>query len=104
MDNMLPIGGVVVQVYPLAMVAYRIGIILMIKCLKSKYPDITHPWYAENAEALGTFDNLEQYFKALKCNGLAWGYYPNPTKRILAVHPQNLEAGELFGRRHGFKV
>ena len=50
------------------------------------------------------FDNLERYFNSLKRNGLARGYYPKPTKSILVVHPENLEAGELFGRCHGFKV
>ena len=50
------------------------------------------------------FNLLERYFKALKHNGPAWGYYPEPSKSILVAHPQNLKAGELFGRRHGFKV
>ena len=44
------------------MVAYSIGTLLMIKRLKLTHPDITHPWYADNAGSLGTFDNLEQYF------------------------------------------
>ena len=49
------------------------------------------------------FDNLEQYFKSLKCNGLAQGYCPNPTKKILVVHPKNPESRELFGHHCSFK-
>ena len=40
---------------PLYMVAYGIGIILLIKRLKSTFPDVTHSWYAGDTGALGTF-------------------------------------------------
>ena len=76
----------------------------MTKSFKSTYPDITHTWYSDNAGALGTFDHLENFFKSLKRNGPALRYLPNPTKSILVMHPQNLKAGDEFGRRHGFKV
>ena len=48
------------------MVAYDIGILLLIKRLKSKYPDITQPWYVGNADALGIFANIDLYFNQLK--------------------------------------
>ena len=88
----------------MAIVAYRIKIIPLIKHLKSKYPDVTQPWYADKAGALGMFDYLDEYFKALKRNGPERGYFSEPTKSILVVNPQNLEAGVEFRRRHGFKV
>ena len=50
------------------------------------------------------FDHLEKYFKALKYNALDRGYFPNPTKSILIMHLQNLEAREIFVRRHGFNL
>ena len=49
------------------------------------------------------FDHLEKYFKALKNNVPARGYFPEPTKRILVAHPQNLKTGEGFGWPHGLK-
>ena len=79
------------------MVAYWIGILPLIKILKSKYPDVTQPWQADEDGALGMFDHLEKYFKALKNNVPARGYFPEPTKRILVAHPQNLKTGEGFG-------
>ena len=90
--------------HPLAMVAYGIEILPLIKHLKSTYPDVMQPWYVDNAGALGMFDHLEKYFKALRRNGSEQGYFPDPTKSILAVHPQNLESGEEFRQCHRFKV
>ena len=89
---------------PLDMVAYVIKILPLIRRLKSTYPDVTQPWYDDNAGALGMFDHLDNYFKALNCNGPERGYFTEPTKSILVVHPQNLESGEEFRQRHGFKV
>ena len=80
---------------PLSMVAYGLGIIPLIKRLKSTYPDITKLWYAYNAGALSKFDHLEKAFKSLKGNGPARGYLTDPTKSILFMHPQNLEAGDI---------
>ena len=54
------------QGYPFAMVAYRIEILPLIKHLKSTYLDVTQPWYADHAGALGMFDHLDNYCKALK--------------------------------------
>ena len=71
----------------LDMVAYGIGVLLLIKRLKLAYPDITQPWYANNAGTLDTIDNLEIYFYLLKTNGPEQGYYPDPTKIFLIVHP-----------------
>ena len=31
-------------------------------------------------------------------------YYPNPTKIIMIVHPNNIEVGGQFGGSHGFRV
>ena len=80
----------------LAMFNYIIGVLLLIKRLKLKHTDVTHPWYADDAVSLGTFDNLEQYFNLLKHYGLDWGYYPKRTKSILIMNPKNLKSGELF--------
>ena len=86
----------VTQGYPLDMISYSIGVITLTKRLNLTYPDVTHPWCAGNAGALGTFDNLEQYFNLLKHYGLDWGYYPKRTKSILIMNPKNLKSGELF--------
>ena len=97
MDNIIHSREGVIQGYPLAMLAYVIGIISLIKCLKSIYPDVTQPWYTDSAGVLGMFNHLEKYFRALKCNGPAQGYFPNTTKRILLVHLKKPDVVEGFG-------
>ena len=97
MSNILHVRECVTQVDPLDMVAYMIGIIPLIKRLKLVYPNVMQPWYSDNSGVLGTFNHLEKYFKELKHNGPAREYFPEPTKIILAVHPQNLKVGEIFG-------
>ena len=39
---------------------------------------------------------MELYFNLLKRNSLERGYYPEPTKIIMIVHPENIEVGKLF--------
>ena len=72
------IRGGVTQGDPLAMVAYGIGILPLIKNLKSGFPGITHPWYADDAGALGMFANVELYLNYLE-RFIPWkGYYTKP--------------------------
>ena len=47
---------------PLAMVAYGIAVILLIKKLKLVYLDINQPRYSDNLGALGMYNNIKLYF------------------------------------------
>ena len=60
--------------YPLDIVTYVIGILLLIKQLKAEFPDITQHWYADNFGAIGTFSNVKLYFNSLKLIRLGCGY------------------------------
>ena len=86
------------------MIVYGIGILALVKNLKREIPDVTQPWYADAAGYLGTFERLETYFDSLTRQGPVWGYHPEPTKSVLLVLPENLEAGIFFRERHGFRV
>ena len=88
----------------LAMIAYGIVIIPLIKNLKREIPYVTQTWYAEDSRVLGVFARIETYFDPLTCQGPGRGYHPIPSKSVLIVRPENLEAGEYFGSHHGFKV
>ena len=92
------------QGYPLDMVVYGIVILLLIKLLKVEFPDVIRPWYSDDASALGTFANFKLYFNYIKRFFLGIGYYPKPSKSLLVVHLDNLNARKLFGLRHVFKV
>ena len=69
------------------MIAYEIGILPLINNIKQEIPDVTHPWYADNAGSLGKFARLDTYFDSLTRQGLGWGYYPEPSKSVLIVRP-----------------
>ena len=86
------------------MIAYGIGILPPIKNIKQEIPDITHPWYVDDAGALGKLEILEIYFYLLTCQVPGRGYHPDPTKSVLMVRPENLEAGKVFGGHHRFRV
>ena len=86
------------------MVAYGIGILLLIKFLKAEFNDISQPWYADDTSSLGTFANIELYFNSLKQFGPGRGYYPKPSKSVLIVNLYNLEYGKQFGLSCGFNM
>ena len=86
------------------MIAYRIGILPLIKNIKLAIPDVTQPWYADNDRALGMFARLDIYFDSITQQGLGQGYYPKPSKSVLMVRHENIKAGKVFGENHEFKV
>ena len=48
----------VTQGDPLAMIAYGVGDLPLIKNLKRYIHDVTHPWYSDNSGDLGTFTRI----------------------------------------------
>ena len=66
----------VTQGEPLPMIAYVIGILPLIKHLKQEIPDVTQPWYFDDARALGTFERIETSFNYLIHQGPGRGYHP----------------------------
>jgi hypothetical protein len=55
----------VTQGDPIAMFYYGIGILPMIRQLKAIYPELKQPWYADDAGALGAFDDIIRMFTRL---------------------------------------
>ena len=50
------------------------------------------------------FARLETYLYSLTRQGPGRGYYPEPSKSVLIIRPENLDTGKVFGACHGFKV
>ena len=92
------------KIIELAVVAYGVGVIPLIKWLNEAYPDVKYPWYAGNEGELGTYDKIELYFNFLKRFGPGRGYYPDPSKIVLIVHPENIEVRKLLVFSHEFNV
>ena len=53
---------------------------------------------------LGMFARLETYFDSLTLQGTGRGYPPDPTKSVLIIQTENIEAGKVFRARHGFRM
>ena len=64
----------------LAMVSYGLGVLLIIKNLKTLHPGVMKLWYADDAGYLGTFGNIEYSFNDLKHVVMECEYYPKPKK------------------------
>ena len=94
----------VTQENPLSIITYGTDIFPLIKNLKGEIPDVTQPWYANDARSLGNFAIIETYFNSLTSQGTGCGYYPKLSKSVLIVHLENLEARKVFVARHRFKV
>ena len=87
----------VTQGDPLAMIAYGIGVLPLIRELREAHPRVTQPWYADDAGSGGTFTKVQAHFQDLQVWEPARGYYPEPTKSILVVTPGNdAQAEEHF--------
>ena len=69
-----------------------------------KVPDCHQPWYADDAGAGGKFNEILKYFTTLCDEGPARGYFPEPTKSILIVKPQSVEAAKAKFAHLGFDV
>ena len=93
-----------IQGYHLEMTTYGICILALIKNLKREIPGITKTWYADNSGSLGTLARIETYCNLLTRQGPGSRYHIKQSKTILVVDAENLEAGKMFGKRHGFRV
>ena len=82
------------QGYTLAMILYGIGILLLIKKLKREIPDVTQPWYSDKSGALVTFSRIETYFNSLTLQVPGRIYYLKPSKSVMILYPENVEAGK----------
>ena len=89
---------------PLAMFAYGIEVLPLIKRLKSEYPDIAQTWYSEGVDALGTLNTIGLYFNSVKIIVLGRGYSPEHPKKNLIMLPDNLTSRKEFGLCHEFNV
>ena len=88
----------VTQGDPLSIITYVTGILPLIRNLKREIHGITQPCYAYNSGALGKFIIIYTYFNFLTHQGTGRGYYPEPSKIVLILYPDNLEAGFFFRR------
>ena len=90
--------------YLLAMIAYGIGVLPLIRDLRRAAPCVNQPWYADNTGVGAKFEEIMDHFRDLQLRGPAWGYYPEPTKSILVVVERNVPRSKYYFRGMGIKV
>ena len=94
----------VTQGDPLAMIAYSIWVLPLIRKLRNAHPRVNQPWYADDVGAGGTFQQILEHFWDLQARGPDRGYYPESTKSILVVAPGNVDRAEEHFRGLGIRV
>ena len=67
----------VTQGDPLAMIAYGIWVLPLIRDLRRAHPRVTQPWYADDAGAGGKFEDVMSHFRDLQLRGPARGSLPS---------------------------
>ena len=80
----------VTQGYPLKMVAYGLGILPLIRELRTAHPSINQTWYSDDAGAGGTFEGIHRHLDDLIVQGPPHSYFPEPTKSVSVVSPRNI--------------
>ena len=96
-----------IQGCPLSMFLYGIDVLPLIQKLKELHPDVIQPWFADNAAGAGGRQQLGLFYEDLLLYNSGIGYFPNPTKCKVVVHPNEVEAAELFSdtqRQWGFEI
>ena len=86
------------------MIVYGIGVLPLIRELRGTHPQVTQPWYADDAGAGGKFQQILDHFRYIQAQVPSRGYYPDPTKSILAVAPGNVARVEEHFRGMGIWV
>ena len=94
----------VTQGDPLAMIAYGIRVLHLIRELWGAHPQVTQSWYADDAGAGGKLQQILEQFQDLKARGPARGYYPELIKSILVVAPGNAARTEEHFPGLGIRV
>ena len=72
----------------LAMIAYGIGVLPLIRELCDAPPRVTQPWYVDDARAGENFGHILDHFKDMQARRPPRGYLPEPSKSILVVAPK----------------
>ena len=85
----------------LSMIAYGIGVLSLIQELWDAHPPVTQPWYADNAGAGGTSEQILTHFQDIQALETPQGYLPKLTKSVLVVAPRNVAMAEEFFKGMG---
>ena len=76
----------------------------LIQEFRKSQPGITQPWYVYDYGVGGTFKGMRLHIDDLMVQGTLSCYFPEPTKSILVVSPQNIPQAEAFFRGYRLQI
>jgi hypothetical protein len=86
----------VTQGCPLAMVAFGLAVMPLVRQLKREVHQVHQAWYADDAAADADFTSIKIFMERLIELGPDYGYYPEASKSILVVSEVNKAAAEPY--------
>ena len=79
------------------MILYALRPVPLIKILKHRIPELQNTWYADDGAAGGGWKYIIKWYELLMELGPPRGYFPEPEKSQIIVHPTKVqEAKEAF--------
>ena len=84
---------------PLAMLFYGVSLMPLIESLKDR-----DKYLQTDSGALGALENLVEWLSSLTENGPKYGYYPEPSKSYLIVHPNFVEKADQLFDTFGIRI
>ena len=85
------------------MLFYGVSLMPLIESLKDR-DKYLQTWYADDSGALGALENLVEWLSSLTENGPKYGYYLEPSKSYLVVHPNFAEKAHQLFDRFGIRI
>ena len=79
---------------PLAMPMYALGVLPLVRSVAT--PGARQSWYVDDASAGGKLAPVRKWLDRLVTDGPAYGYFTNPSKSVLLVKPDRLEAAQAM--------
>ena len=80
---------------PLAMAMYALGVVPLIRHLRTTVPDVSQAWFADDATAVGSLKTFS-WWQHLSSVGPDYGYFTNATKTVLIVKPEHLSTAQVI--------
>ena len=94
----------VTQGDPLSMIVYGIATLPIIQKLKSLQLQALQIWYADDASIGGKFEVIKKLFQLLQTEGPKYGYFPEPKKCVLIVHPNAITHAKEYFKSLQFEI
>ena len=93
----------VTQGDPLAMILYGLALVPLAEQLRKAFPDVIQPFYANDAVMAGRVSRIAAAMRLLETLGPARGYFPEASKSIFIVRPEDEAQSKVVLREFNFK-